>query len=96
LVDSTLRSVDANVVMRRVRRRLAEVFEPVADVQFTHLTTVTESTVPLPVSLGLGAATATSSAALIAATTTLEGQVNTLLYLVNQLVYVLELNELSS
>lgn len=98
MADSTLKSLDANAALRRVRRRvdeaLSDAFEPTASVAFTHLTTLVESTIPTAIVLGIG--TTSSSGALIAATTALEDRINLLTLLVNQLSYVLTTNGLSS
>lgn len=98
MVESTLKSVDGNVVQARMRERIdeavAEFVSPSATVSFTHLTTVVDTTVQNTFSLGLS--TTTSIVQLIVATTTLQDRVNQLTQLVNQITYVLKANHLSS
>jgi hypothetical protein len=97
-VADALKSVDPNVVLRRARLRVdaaaADAFEPVANVDFTHLSSAVESTIPAALVLGL--TTATSSGALIAATIALGDRMNILQNLINQVTYVLSTNGLSS
>lgn len=99
MAESTLRSVDANVVQRRLRDRLAELeaemFTPLSsDYQFTRATTATESNIPTTLVLALS--TTSSSGQLLAATTALEDRMNVAMGLINQIVYALQSNEFAT
>lgn len=75
-------------------RRASDPYAPVAGRQFTHMTTI-ESTL-IPPALGLGITTNISSGALIAVTTAIETRCDSLVTLINRIVYILEVNGMTS